>query len=239
MTATGAMPAIRLEQVNRVHATGGGGSVHALRDVDLTVATGEYVAIIGPSGAGKSSLLNILGCLDSPSSGSLSIAGTPVSKLTSADVARIRNTRIGFVFQSFNLIPALTAQQNVELPAVYARVPHRVRRDRARAALERVGLGERADHHPNQLSGGQQQRVAIARAIVNEPAFILADEATGNLDSKATEDVLEIFDELHQLGTTIVTITHESDVAARAERVVIVRDGRIAEQYRNAERVPA
>ncbi|MFC9559772.1 ABC transporter ATP-binding protein [Agromyces sp. NPDC056965] len=230
-------PAIQLEGVGRVHVTDSGDEVHALRDIDLTVAAGEYVVIVGPSGAGKSSLLNILGCLDAPTTGSLTIAGAPVSELSEGQIARIRNERIGFVFQSFNLIPALTARQNVELPAVYARVPRERRRRLAMAALDRVGLGDRAHHRPNQLSGGQQQRVAIARSIVNEPAFVLADEATGNLDSKATEDVLGIFDELHRLGTTIVAITHEDDVAARAERVVVVRDGRIAETYRNRERV--
>lgn len=225
--------AIALHGINRTHKTGPGGAIHALRDVDLTVDTGDYVAIIGPSGAGKSSLLNILGCLDSPTSGSLEIGGTPVAQLSAARVARVRNKKIGFVFQSFNLIPALTAEQNVELPAIYARVPSQTRRARARSALDRVGLADRYHHRPNQLSGGQQQRVAIARAIINEPAFILADEATGNLDSTATKEVLDIFDELHELGTTIVAITHENDVAARAERVVVVRDGRIADQYRN------
>ncbi|MFC9983519.1 ABC transporter ATP-binding protein [Microbacterium keratanolyticum] len=226
--------AIEMKNVSRVHLSGNGDTVHALRDVNFSVVHGEYVAIIGPSGAGKSSLLNILGCLDRPSDGVLLIGGTRVADLTDAQTGRIRNEEIGFVFQSFNLIPTLTAAANVELPMVYAGVPGAERRERSMRALERVGLAYRADHRPNQLSGGQQQRVAVARAIVNEPTFILADEPTGNLDSRATEDVLGIFDELHSTGATIITITHEAEVADRAERVITMRDGQIAEERLNA-----
>lgn len=230
-------PAITMNEITRTHLSGNGDIVQALRGVDFTVASGEYVAIVGPSGAGKSSLLNILGCLDRPTDGELRIAGTAVSALTDSETARIRNEEIGFVFQSFNLIPTLTATGNVELPMVYAGVPRQERVERARIALERVGLGPRAGHKPNQLSGGQQQRVAVARAIVNRPTFILADEPTGNLDSVATEDVLTIFDELHTGGATIVTITHETEVADRADRVVTMRDGRIADERLNAKSV--
>lgn len=222
-------PAIELNGITRTYRSGNGEEVHALRGVDFTVSDGEYVAIVGPSGAGKSSLLNILGCLDRPTDGVLQIAGIAVSTLSDAETARIRNEEIGFVFQSFNLIPALTAAGNVELPMIYAGVPRAERTQRSKDALHRVGLDHRADHRPNQLSGGQQQRVAVARAIVNRPTFILADEPTGNLDSVSTEDVLTIFDELHADGATIITITHEAEVAERAQRVVTMRDGRIAQ----------
>ncbi|MDN4639920.1 ABC transporter ATP-binding protein [Agreia sp. PsM10] len=207
--------------------------VSALDGVDLVVPSGEYLAVVGPSGAGKSSLLNILGCLDQPSSGSLEIGGRLVSDLPEKKVASIRNTEIGFVFQSFNLIPSLTALANVELPMVYAGVGRIERQNRAQAALGQVGLRGRERHRSNQLSGGQQQRVAVARAIVNRPTFILADEPTGNLDSHATEDVLTIFDELHGGGATVIVITHEDEVAARAQRVIVMRDGRIERSYRN------
>ncbi len=224
--------AIELRDIRRSYGSGAG-VVHALDGVDLAVPDGEFLAIVGRSGAGKSSLLNILGCLDRPSSGSLAIAGHLVSELPEREVARIRNTEIGFVFQAFNLIPALTAVGNVELPMAYAGVGRAERRERALDALARVGLDGREHHRPNQLSGGQQQRVAVARSIVNRPAFILADEPTGNLDSRATEDVLEIFAELHRDGATVVIITHEDDVAARAERVIEMRDGRIERSYLN------
>ncbi|MBF4570866.1 ABC transporter ATP-binding protein [Plantibacter sp. VKM Ac-2880] len=225
-------PAIELDQVRRVHGTASS-SVAALDGVNLVVATGEYVAVIGPSGAGKSSLLNILGCLDQPSSGSLWIAGRRVSELREREISSIRNAEIGFVFQSFNLIPSLTALGNVELPLAYAGAGRLERRKRAREALHRVGLHGRENHRPNQLSGGQQQRVAVARAIVNRPTFILADEPTGNLDSHATHEVLTIFDELHRAGATVVVITHEDEVAARAQRVIVMRDGRIERSYSN------
>lgn len=222
------MPAISLDGITRRHRSQDGSTVRALDGIDLTVPSGEFLAIIGPSGAGKSSLLNILGCLDRPTSGRLLINDRLVSTMPSATVADIRNTEIGFVFQAFNLIPALTARGNVELPMVYAGVGRRERRLRATEALDRVGLAAHAERHPNQLSGGQQQRVAVARAIVNDPAFILADEPTGNLDSRSTDDVLGIIEQLHRAGSTVVLITHEDEVAARAERVVTMQDGRIA-----------
>ena len=222
------MPAISLDGITRHHRSQDGSTVRALDGIDLTVPSGEFLAIIGPSGAGKSSLLNILGCLDRPTSGRLLINDRLVSTMPSATVADIRNTEIGFVFQAFNLIPALTARGNVELPMVYAGVGRRERRLRATEALNRVGLAAHAERHPNQLSGGQQQRVAVARAIVNDPAFILADEPTGNLDSRSTDDVLGIIEQLHRAGSTVVLITHEDEVAARAERVVTMQDGRIA-----------
>ncbi|WP_285657589.1 ABC transporter ATP-binding protein [Actinomycetospora sp. NBRC 106375] len=204
-------------------------AVHALRDVDLTVRRGEYVAVIGQSGSGKSTLLNMLGCLDAPSSGRYLLEGLDVAYLDERQQAVLRNRQIGFIFQAFNLIPRTNALAQVELPLVYAGVGRRVRRERAEAALALVGLSERADHRPNQLSGGQQQRVAVARALVTGPALLLADEPTGNLDSTSTGDVLALFDRLHAAGRTIVLITHDDEVAARAERVVVVTDGRLHE----------
>ena len=201
--------------------------VDALRGIDAAIHEGEYVAVIGPSGSGKSTLMNILGCLDVPTSGTYHLAGQDVSTMTEAELAEVRNKRIGFVFQQFNLLASMPAWRNVELPLVYAGVPKAERRERALAALERVGLGERSHHKPGELSGGQQQRVAVARALVTEPAMILADEPTGNLDSQSTTDVLGLFDELSAVGRTIVLITHELDVAERAGRQLVVRDGEI------------
>jgi putative ABC transport system ATP-binding protein len=206
----------------------GAAVVHALRGVSLTVEPGEYVAIMGSSGSGKSTLMNILGCLDIPSTGSYLLDGVDVSRLNDRQLALVRNRRIGFIFQSFNLIPRTTALANVELPLAYAGVKAAERRRRARVALDMVGLADRADHEPNQLSGGQQQRVAVARALVTEPALLLADEPTGNLDSRSTEDILSIFDDLHSAGRTILLITHEADVAARASRLIRLFDGQIA-----------
>jgi putative ABC transport system ATP-binding protein len=203
--------------------------VDALRGVDADIAEGEYVAVVGPSGSGKSTLMHILGCLDVPTSGSYHLAGEDVSQLSEARLAEVRNRRIGFVFQQFNLLPSLTAWRNVELPLVYAGVSRTERKDRALAALDKVGLSERAQHRPGELSGGQQQRVAVARALVTDPALILADEPTGNLDSASTGDMLGLLDELSALGRTIVLITHEHDVAARAGRTVFVRDGEVVE----------
>ncbi|KQX74606.1 ABC transporter ATP-binding protein [Aeromicrobium sp. Root472D3] len=220
-------PIIELSQVWKSYETGAV-SVHALRGIDARIDEGEYLAVIGPSGSGKSTLMNILGCLDVPTSGEYHLAGQDVSTMTEVELAEVRNRRIGFVFQQFNLLASMTAWRNVELPLVYAGVPRAERKERAIAALTRVGLGERADHKPGELSGGQQQRVAVARALVTEPAMILADEPTGNLDSESTTDVLELFDELSQLGRTIVLITHEYDVADRAGRQLVVRDGQIA-----------
>jgi putative ABC transport system ATP-binding protein len=204
-------------------------AVHALRDVDFSVRRGEYVAVIGQSGSGKSTLLNMLGCLDAPTSGRYLLEGLDVANLDERQQAVLRNRQIGFIFQAFNLIPRTTALANVELPLVYAGVGRRVRRERAEAALSLVGLEGRADHRPNQLSGGQQQRVAVARALVTSPALLLADEPTGNLDTASTTDVLGLFDRLPAAGRTIVIITHDDEVAARAERVVVVTDGRLTE----------
>jgi len=199
----------------------------ALRGVDLAIGAGEYVAIMGPSGSGKSTLMNIVGCLDVLTAGEYRLAGEDVGELHEVELADVRNRRLGFVFQQFHLLPSLSAWRNVELPLVYGRVPAAERRERAVAALERVGLGDKLDNRPGELSGGQQQRVAVARALVGEPALILADEPTGNLDSRSTEDVLALFDELHAQGRTIVLITHELDVAEHARRIATVRDGLI------------
>ena len=201
--------------------------VRALDGLDLTVHAGDYLAVMGASGSGKSTAMNILGCLDRPTAGSYRLKGVPVESLDDDALADLRNHQLGFVFQQFHLLPQLTAMENVMLPMVYAGVPAAERRQRAQEALERVGLGQRLSNKPNQLSGGQQQRVAIARAIINNPAMLLADEPTGALDSRTTEEVLEIFDELHRSGITLVLVTHEDDVAARAEQVAQFRDGRM------------
>jgi putative ABC transport system ATP-binding protein len=205
-------------------------AVHALRDVNLLVRRGEYVAVVGQSGSGKSTLLNILGCLDAPTSGRYLLDGLDVADLDERQQSILRNRQIGFIFQSFNLIPRTTAFANVELPMVYAGLSRRARRERTYAALDLVGLAGRNDHRPNQLSGGQQQRVAVARALVTRPALLLADEPTGNLDSASTDDVLGLFDALHATGRTIVLITHDHEVAQRADRTVVVTDGRLTEQ---------
>ena len=218
---------IELEQVRKIYQTGSV-EVTALGGVSLSIAPGEYVAIMGPSGSGKSTLMHILGCLDVPTSGQYLLAGEDVSTMDEVELAEVRNRRIGFVFQQFNLLPSLTAQRNVELPLSYAGVGRDERARRAQAALERVGLGERMDHRPTQLSGGQQQRVAVARALATDPALVLADEPTGNLDSRASADVLALFDELHAAGRTVVLITHEAEVAQRARRVINIRDGLVA-----------
>ena len=215
--------------VRGVHKVYGEGEreVRAVDGVDLVVQPGEYVALMGASGSGKSTMMHILGCLDVPSAGSYLLDGTDVASLSERQLSVVRNQQIGFVFQSFNLVPRMSARANVELPMLYAGVGASERRARSAAALEMVGLVDRADHEPNQLSGGQQQRVAVARALVNAPALILADEPTGNLDTHATEEILEIFGKLHAMGRTIVLITHEDEVAAHTGRVVRMRDGRI------------
>ncbi len=202
-------------------------AVHALSEVDLCVATGEYVAIMGPSGSGKSTLLNILGCLDVPTSGRYALGKVRVSEMADDDLARVRNEEIGFVFQTFNLLPRANALGNVELPLIYSGLPVRQRRERAARALASVGLAERMDHRPNELSGGQKQRVAIARALVNEPSIILADEPTGALDSRTGDEIMDLFDQVHAAGNTILLVTHEEHLARRSHRIVRFRDGRI------------
>jgi putative ABC transport system ATP-binding protein len=217
---------IEMTDVRKTYAMGTL-AVEALRGVSLRIAQGEYVAVAGPSGSGKSTLMHIIGCLDLPTSGDYTLAGGRVTELSETHLADIRNRRIGFVFQQFNLLPSMTASRNVELPLAYASVPPAERRARAEEALTRVGLSDRLKHRPGELSGGQQQRVAVARALVTDPALILADEPTGNLDSTASADVLGLFDELHAMGRTIVLITHEAEVARRASRSVLIRDGQL------------
>jgi putative ABC transport system ATP-binding protein len=199
----------------------------ALRNVTLDIRRNEYVAIMGPSGSGKSTMMNLLGCLDTPTGGEYWLNGQEVSRLSDDQLARVRNREIGFVFQTFNLLPRATALHNVELPLVYAGVRARERRERAAAALARVGLEHRMEHRPNELSGGQRQRVAIARALVNHPSILLADEPTGNLDSVTSEEIMRVFGDLHAAGQTVIMVTHEPDIAAHAERVVVLRDGRV------------
>ena len=219
-------PVVQLQGVEKVYGSGEM-AVKALDGVDLTVNRGDYLAVMGASGSGKSTAMNILGCLDRPSSGSYRLNNTPVEGLSDDQLADLRNRDLGFVFQQFHLLAQLSALDNVMLPMVYAGVPAAERRQRAQDALERVGLGQRLNNKPNQLSGGQQQRVAIARAIINLPALLLADEPTGALDSHTTAEVLDIFDALHRGGMTVVMVTHEDEVAARAEKIVHFRDGRI------------
>jgi putative ABC transport system ATP-binding protein len=220
-------PIIHLEKVSRIYDTGKV-QVPALVDVDLSIARGEFVAIIGPSGSGKSTMMHILGCLDRPTAGRYVLDGTPVDELDDDALAALRSRSIGFVFQSYNLLPRTNALENVATPLAYQGVARRERLARAQAALERLGLGDRLRHEPTELSGGQQQRVGIARALVTEPALLLADEPTGNLDSHAGNEVIGIFHELHAAGRTIVLITHDPDVAAVADRQIHIRDGRIA-----------
>jgi putative ABC transport system ATP-binding protein len=219
-------PVAQLQGVNKIYGSGEM-AVKALDHVDLTVNRGDYLAVMGASGSGKSTAMNIIGCLDRPSSGSYRLNNTPVEGLSDDQLADLRNRDLGFVFQQFHLLAQLSALDNVMLPMVYAGVPAAERRQRAQDALERVGLGQRLNNKPNQLSGGQQQRVAIARAIINLPALLLADEPTGALDSHTTAEVLDIFDALHRGGMTVVMVTHEDEVAARAEKIVHFRDGRI------------
>ncbi len=217
---------IRMRSITRTFAMGSV-DVPALRGIDLDIEAGEYIAIMGPSGSGKSTLMNILGCLDPPTSGEFQLEGRDVSQLSDAQLSRLRNAFVGFVFQSFNLLPRATALQNVETPLVYAGTPGPRRRERARSVLERVGLADRMHHRPNELSGGQRQRVAIARALVNNPSLILADEPTGNLDSGTGQEIMQVLDQLHREGNTILLVTHESYIAEHAHRKIHLRDGRI------------
>ncbi|MGB7217897.1 MAG: ABC transporter ATP-binding protein [Vicinamibacterales bacterium] len=212
----------------------GSEEIHALRGVSIQMDQGEYVAIMGPSGSGKSTLMNLIGCLDTPSKGSYLLNGKQVSQMNDNELARIRNEEIGFVFQTFNLLPRATALHNVELPLVYAGVPAKVRQERAKAALEKVELGSRMTHRPNELSGGQRQRVAVARALVNNPSILLADEPTGNLDSKTGAEIMALFERLHSAGNTIILVTHEADVAAFAHRTIYIRDGQVENDVRRA-----
>ena len=217
---------IRLEEIYKIYRVGNQ-EVRALDGVSLSVFKNEYVAIMGPSGSGKSTLMNILGCLDSPSSGHYILNGVDVSEMEDGELADVRNREIGFVFQSFNLLPRYNAIENVALPMVYAGVPAKERMERAAAALESVALSERMDHKPNELSGGQKQRVALARALINNPSIILADEPTGNLDTHTSIEIMRLFDEIHSRGNTVIVVTHEEDIAAYAHRIIRLRDGKV------------
>jgi putative ABC transport system ATP-binding protein len=219
-----AMPVIELKEISRRYQIGTE-VIHALRSITLSIERGEYVALMGPSGSGKSTLMNIIGCLDTPSSGDYTLNGKLVSIMTDDELADIRNKEIGFVFQTFNLIPRSSALDNVALPLVYAGIRKDLRMQKAKETLAGVGLGDRVLHKPNELSGGQRQRVAIARALVNNPSIILADEPTGNLDSKTSEEIMGLFEEIHQKGNTIIVVTHEEDIAQHAHRIVRLKDG--------------
>lgn len=207
--------------------------VHVLKGIDLNIDKGEYVAIMGPSGSGKSTLMNLLGCLDTPTSGSYVLSGSDVSKMSDDELADIRNKEIGFVFQTFNLLPRTTALDNVALPMIYAGATKNQRNERAKEVLSNVGLADRMDHKPNQLSGGQRQRVAVGRALVNNPSIILADEPTGNLDSKTSLEIMHLFDEIHQAGNTVILVTHEEEVAEHAHRIIRLKDGMIESDTKN------
>lgn len=219
-------PLIHIEHIARTYEMGGE-TVHALRDVSLDIFPNEYVALMGPSGSGKSTLMNILGCLDTPSSGVYTFKGLDVNEMTDDDLAEIRNKEIGFVFQTFNLLPRATALKNIELPLIYSGVSSEERKDRAIKALEDVGLGDRMLHRPNELSGGQRQRVAVARALVTKPSIILADEPTGNLDTKTGIEIMKLFQDLWSKGNTVILVTHEEDIARHARRIIRIRDGKV------------
>ncbi|MCA8974407.1 MAG: ABC transporter ATP-binding protein [Planctomycetes bacterium] len=238
MAAAGPADVIRTEGLKRSFAMGST-TVHALRGIDLVIRRNEYVAIMGPSGSGKSTMMNLIGCLDTPSAGEYWLNGTPVAGLAQDELARIRNREIGFVFQTFNLLARATALRNVELPLIYGGVSPAERRKLAIEALAQVELQDRMDHRPNQLSGGQRQRVSIARALVTKPALLLADEPTGNLDSKTSAEIMALFERLHRQGNTIVVVTHEPDIAAHAERIVTIKDGRIESDEPTGRRSPA
>lgn len=219
-------PLIHIEHIARTYEMGGE-TVHALRDVSLDIFPNEYVALMGPSGSGKSTLMNILGCLDTPSSGAYTFKGLDVNEMTDDDLAEIRNKEIGFVFQTFNLLPRATALKNIELPLIYSGISSEDRKERAIKALEDVGLGDRMLHRPNELSGGQRQRVAVARALVTKPSIILADEPTGNLDTKTGIEIMKLFQELWSKGNTVILVTHEEDIARHARRIIRIRDGKV------------
>jgi len=229
---------LQIEGMTKTFASGGT-ELHILKGVTLRVEAGEFVAIMGPSGSGKSTFMNMLGCLDRPSSGSYQLDGIEVTQLPEKKLAEVRNRKIGFVFQAFNLLPRSSALQNVELPMLYAGLGRKERRTRALDALRRVGLAERINHKPPQLSGGQKQRVAIARALVNQPAILLADEPTGNLDSRSSVEIMAIFQELHEQGVTIILVTHETDIAQHAQRIITFKDGNILSDERVQERLIA
>ena len=226
------MALIDLAAVSKIYDMGAE-KVYALNELSLAIENGEYVAIMGASGSGKSTLMNVVGCLDRPTSGSYHLNGTAVEELNDEELAVIRNREIGFVFQTFNLLARTDALHNVELPLIYSGVGRRARREQAERALERVGLADRMSHDPSELSGGQRQRVAIARALVNEPSILLADEPTGNLDSSTSEEIMELFDQLHGAGNTVILVTHEDDIAAHSQRRIYLRDGQVVEDVRS------
>jgi len=227
-------PLITIKDIGRKYVIGTE-TIHALKSVSLTINKGEFVALMGPSGSGKSTLMNILGCLDTPTKGDYILNGIDVSHMTDNELADVRNAEIGFVFQTFNLLPRNTALDNVALPLIYAGVNKETRKARARKALENVGLGNRTDHKPNELSGGQRQRVAVARALINNPSIILADEPTGNLDTKTSIEIMGLLEDIHAKGNTIILVTHEEDIAKHAHRIVRMRDGLIENDYPNPD----
>jgi putative ABC transport system ATP-binding protein len=227
-------PLISIKDIGRKYVIGAE-TIHALKSVSLTIKKGEFVALMGPSGSGKSTLMNILGCLDTPTKGTYILNGIDVSHMTDNELAEVRNSEIGFVFQTFNLLPRNTALDNVALPLIYAGINKEGRQLRAKKALENVGLGNRIDHKPNELSGGQRQRVAVARALINEPSIILADEPTGNLDTKTSIEIMGLIEDIHAKGNTIILVTHEEDIAKHAHRIVRMRDGLIENDFANTD----